>query len=304
MTRLAGSAPNIGVMSAPIVVGHDPHGADDAPLHFGIATARFTGAPLIVAAVHGGGRPAGDPLERVQARLDAAPEVSSELRVVERHSASHGLTEVLQEVNAGLGVVGATSRGAVARAVVGSTAARVIHDARCPIAVVPPGFAGGVPRTVGVAYTKSPEADQALRSGVVLAQAAGATLRVITVLHEDAGTLGPNRLGARAMQAIPEKLASQHQIAHREAVDATIAETGGEVDSEIELLYGDPVEALLGFTGSLDLLVMGSRAHEPRSAVLLGGVSRRVTAESRCPVVVLPRGAAHPLRELLARSAT
>jgi hypothetical protein len=38
--------------------------------------------------------------------------------------------------------------------------------------------------------------------------------------------------------------------------------------------------------------------------VLLGGVSRRVTAESRCPVVVLPRGAAHPLRELMARSAT
>jgi nucleotide-binding universal stress UspA family protein len=289
-------------MSAPIVVGHDPHGADDAPLHFGIAAAGFTGAPLIVAAVDGDA--ARDSLERVRARLDAAPELRSELRVVERRSASHGLTEVLAEVSAGLGVVGATSRGAVGRAVVGSTAERVIHDASCPIAVVPRGFAGGVPRTVGVAYTKSPEAEQALRSGVVLAQAAGATLRVITVLHEEAGTLGPNRLGARAMQAIPEELASQHHIAHREAVDAAIAETGGEVDSEIELLYGDPAEGLLGFTGSLDLLVMGSRAHGPRSGVLLGGVSRRVTAESRCPVVVLPRGAAHPLRELMARSAT
>ena len=289
-------------MSAPIVVGHDPHGADDAPLQFGIATARFTGAPLIVVAVDGDA--AADPLERARARLDATPEVSSELRVVERRNAAQGLTEVLQEVDAGLGVVGTTSRGAVGRAVVGSTAERVIHDAPCPIAVVPRGFAGGVPRVVGVAYTASPEADQALRSGAVLAQAAGATLRVITVLHEDAGTLGPNRLGARAMQAIPEELASQHHIAHRDAVDAAIAETGGEVDSEIELVYGDPVEALLGFTGSLDVLVMGSRARGPRSAVLLGGVSRRVTAESRCPVVVLPRGAAHPLRELLARSAT
>jgi nucleotide-binding universal stress UspA family protein len=289
-------------MSAPIVVGHDPHGADDAPLRFGIAAARFTGAPLIVAAVHGDA--AGDPLERVRTLLDAAPEVSSELRLVERRNAAHGLTEVLEEVGAGLGVVGATSRGAVGRAVVGSTAERVIHDAPCPIAVVPRGFDGGAPRTVGVAYTASPEADQALLSGVVLAQAAGATLRVITVLHEDAGTLGPNRLGARAMQAIPEELASQHHVAHREAVDAAIAETGGKVDSEIELVYGDPVESLLGFTGSLDLLVMGSRAQGPRSAVLLGGVSRRVTAESRCPVVVLPRGAAHPLRELLGRSAT
>jgi nucleotide-binding universal stress UspA family protein len=292
-------------MSAPIVVGHDPHGADDAPLHFGIAAARFTGAPLIVAAVHAGGEHAADDvLDRARVRLEAAPEVTSELRVVERHSAAHALTDVLDEVSAGLGVVGATSRGTVGRAMFGSTAERVIHGAPCPIAVVPRGFAGGAPRTVGVAYAPSPEGEQALLSAVVLAQAAGATLRVITVLHEDAGTLGPNRLGARAMQAIPEELASQHHIAHREAVDAAIAETGGEVDSEIELLYGDPVEALLDFTGSLDLLVMGSRAHGPRSAVLLGGVSRRVTAESRCPVVVLPRGAAHPLRELLARSAT
>jgi hypothetical protein len=66
---------------------------------------------------------------------------------------------------------------------------------------------------------------------------------------------------------------------------------------------GDPAEARVGFTSSLRLLVMGSRAHGPRSAVLLGGVSRRVTAGSKCPVVVLPRGAAHPLRALLAQSA-
>ena len=41
-------------MSAPIVVGFDPSGANDAPVHFGIAAARFTGAPLIIAAIHGG----------------------------------------------------------------------------------------------------------------------------------------------------------------------------------------------------------------------------------------------------------
>jgi nucleotide-binding universal stress UspA family protein len=292
-------------MSAPIVVGHDPNGADDAPLQFGLAAARFTGAPLIVAAVHAGGEQGdADMLERARAGLDAAPNVTSELRVVERHSAAHGLTELLEEVGAGLGVVGATSRGAVGRAIVGSTAERVIHGAPCPVAVVPRGFAGGEPRTVGVAYTSSPEGEQALRSGVVLAQAAGATLRLITVLHEDPGTLGPNTLGARAMQAIPEELASQHHIAHRAAVDAALAETGAEIATEIELVYGDPTEGLLGFTGSLDLLVMGSRAHGPRSAVLLGSVSRRVTAESKCPVLVLPRGAAHPLRELLAQSAT
>jgi nucleotide-binding universal stress UspA family protein len=294
-------------MSAPIVVGHDPHGADDAPLQFGIAAARFTGARLIVVVVQGdrhGDGEGGDALARARAQLDGVPEVASELRVVEQHNAAHGLTGVLEAIAAGLVVVGATSRGRVGRAVFGSTAERVIHGAPCPVAVVPHGFAGGVPETVGVAYTASKEGEQALRSGVVLAQAAGATLRVVAVLEEQAGTLGPNTLGARAMQAIPEELASQHHLAHRQAVDAAIAESGGTLDSEIELVYGDPAEALLGFTGSLDLLVMGSRAHGPRSAVVLGGVSRRVTAAAQCPVLVLPRGAAHPLRDLLAQSAT
>jgi nucleotide-binding universal stress UspA family protein len=299
-------------MSAPIVVGHDPHGADDAPMQFGFAAARFAGAPLIVVAVHGGGLAhrhadaeigavAEDAFDDVRARLERAPDVASELRAVEAHSAARGLTDVLEEVGAGLGVVGATSRGAVGQALIGSTAERVIHGAPCPVAVVPHGFAGGELRTVGVAFTASPEGEQALRSGVALAQASGATLRVITVIREDIGTLGSNRPGARAMQQMPEELASEHHIAGRAAVEAALAESGAEVEAEIELVYGDPVEGLLGFTGSLDLLVMGSRAYGPRHAVLLGGVSRRVTAASGCPVVVLPRGAAHPLRELLAQ---
>ena len=67
----------------------------------------------------------------------------------------------------------------------------------------------------------------------------------------------------------------------------------------IGLLSGPFDETLLGFTSTLDLLVMGSRAYGPTRAVLLGGVSRKVTARSSCPVLVLPRGAEHPLRELL-----
>ncbi len=36
-------------MSKPIVVGYDPETSDRAPVNFGVAAARFTGAPLIVA---------------------------------------------------------------------------------------------------------------------------------------------------------------------------------------------------------------------------------------------------------------
>jgi nucleotide-binding universal stress UspA family protein len=286
-------------MSAPIVVGFDPDGADDAPVQFGIAAARYTGAPLIVAAVHRGHREAGDSLEHVRTRLAGEPDIQSEVLTLESHNAARGLTDALEEADAGLGVVGATSHGAVGRAVIGSTADRVIHNARCPVAVVPPGSAGTELRSVGVAYTPA-EGGQALQSAVVIAQASGAALRVITVLHEEIGTLGSNREGARAMQQRPEETASQHHAAARAAVDAALAEAGAQVDAEVELVYGDPAEALLGFTTTLDLLVMGSRAHAPRLAVMLGSVSRRVLAASKCPVVVIPRGAEHPLRDLIA----
>ena len=286
-------------MSAPIVVGFDPDGADDAPVQFGIAAARYTGAPLIVAAVHRGHREAGDGLDRVRTRLADEPDVQSELLALESHNAARGLTDALEEAGAGLGVVGATSRGAVGRALIGSTADRVIHNAGCPVAVVPHGFAGGELRSVGVAYTPA-EGDEALRSGVVLAHASGATLRVITALDEEIGTLGSNREGARAAQQIPEEIASQHHAAARAAVDAALAEAGAQLDAEVELVYGDPAEALLGFTATLDLLVMGSRARAPRRSVMLGSVSRGVIAAAKCPVVVIPRNAEHPLRDLIA----
>lgn len=48
---------------------------------------------------------------------------------------------------------------------------------------------------------------------------------------------------------------------------------------------------LAELTGArLDLLVCGARGYGPLRAVLLGGVSRRVAVEARCPVIVLPRG--------------
>jgi nucleotide-binding universal stress UspA family protein len=305
-------------MTAPIVVGFDPHGADDAPVHFAIAAARLTGAPLIVAAVYGGAPvierlahgelreelsdEARAALDRVRIRLESEEGVRCELRLIEAVSAARGITIALEEEGAGLGVVGATDRGAVGRAVVGSTAERVIHGAPCAVAVVPHGYEAGALQTVGVAYTASPEGEQALRSAVALAHAAGAALRVITVLRESQGSVVTHHaLDVGRPGVHDEQTASQHRVVVEETVASALEQAGGgDVRAEIELVYGDPADALLGFTGTLDVLVMGSRAYGPHRAVLLGGVSRRVTAGAQCPVIVLPRGAEHPLRELLA----
>src|SRR3954469_24224385 len=38
-------------MPKPILVGYDPRSADRAPVRFGVAAARFTGAPLLIGSV-------------------------------------------------------------------------------------------------------------------------------------------------------------------------------------------------------------------------------------------------------------
>jgi nucleotide-binding universal stress UspA family protein len=290
-------------------------------VHFGIAAARFTGAPLIVAAVYGGhvarDRHADDEfreelsadahaaLERLRTQLEGEAEIHAEVRLVEARSAARGLHVALEDEGAGLAVVGSTSRGAIERTVVGSTAERVIHGAPCPVAVVPHGFEGGELGSVGVAFTRSAEGEQALRSGTALAGAAGAELRVITVLHESQGVVvTPHASDVGRAGLIEEQTAAQHRVAVEQSVAAAVEQVGGAVEAEIDLVYGDPAETLLGFTSTLDVLVMGSRAYGPQRAVLLGGVSRKVIARSSCPVLVLPRGAEHPLRDLLASRQT
>jgi nucleotide-binding universal stress UspA family protein len=308
-------------MSAPIVVGYDPNGADDAPVHFGLQAARMTGAPMIVAAVYGTApgverhahgefaeelrAEAQAGIDRLRTRLEGESDVRAELQPVEAASPARGLHVLLEDAGAGLAVVGATRRGALGRAVIGSTAERVIHGAPCPVAVVPADFEDGELRKIGVAYTRSDEGEQALLSAVALAHAAGAALRVITVLHEAQGTVvTPHGSDVGRAGLLDEETAAQHRMAVAQSVESALAEIGGSgVDSEADLVYGHPADALLDFTDSLDLLVMGSRAYGPHRAVLLGGVSRRVIAAARCPVLVLPRGARHPLRELLAQPA-
>jgi nucleotide-binding universal stress UspA family protein len=66
---------------------------------------------------------------------------------------------------------------------------------------------------------------------------------------------------------------------------------------------GDPADFLIAASENVDLLICGSRGYGPTRAVLLGGVSRRVTREARCPVIVLPRGAETGLEALVSEEA-
>jgi nucleotide-binding universal stress UspA family protein len=148
-------------MTKAILVGYDPQTRDRAPVEFGLAAARFTGAPLVIASVHDAGGDAlaagqmseelvadvTETLEEVRGDLHAQG-VAVECRELASRSAARALHEAAEADDAGLLVVGSTSRGTLGRVLPGSTAERLMHGAPCPIAVIPHRWrAGGGLRT-------------------------------------------------------------------------------------------------------------------------------------------------------------
>jgi nucleotide-binding universal stress UspA family protein len=303
-----------------IVVGFDPRCADRTPVDFGVLCARLTGARLVVAAVEGdrSSRYDGVDADLVEDPARALDELEVELnqllvpftlvRLVGR-SAAQALHEEVERIGAGLLVVGSSRRAVAGRVLLGSTAQRLFHGATCPVALVPMHWTRerGL-RTIAVAYVDTPEGREALRAAHALARKAAARLRVVTVLkitlqiplEAEAAVAG--RRGKSV-----EDVEGEHILATQRELTRTVAELGSDVDVDVDVVIGDPdgdpADHLVPVSEHVDLLVCGSRGYGPVRAVLLGSVSAKLTAEARCPVIVLPRGVSAPLDELLGESA-
>jgi nucleotide-binding universal stress UspA family protein len=317
-------------MSKPVLVGYDPRKGDRAPVDFGVAMARLTGAPLILAFVQAGAQAAdftaGSKLygvgqvdedlvavctpavEQVEAEQKASG-VRFECRQLSSTSAARALHEAAEEEDAGLLVVGSAGRSGVGRVVAGSTAQRLMHGAPCPIAVVPRGWtADGWPAAIGVGYVDTEEAREALRGAHALACRAGATLRVFTVVNASLSVVdatpilpaGMEESTAEEAREALKDLEAEHREQAQSELRAAVAALDGDVPVEADVFVGDPAETLIRVSEHLDLLVCSSRGYGPLRAVLLGSVSRRVTAEALCPVIVTPRGVEASLEALLA----
>ena len=305
-------------MSLPILVGYDPKSADTAPVDFAAAAARFTGAPLVVAAVfpggsvlerlsggehgHAGSADDDGALDELRSRLKVAG-VEATFDVVRHTTPARGLAEAIERAQPVLLVLGSTHRGGVGRVLPGSTAERVMHGAPCGVVVVPHGHElhqDGV-STVGAAFAPTPEGREALRAAALLAHAAQARLRAVMVLDpKHAEEESPGLMADQHRDHDPaEDVAARHSIDAERTLRDAIAELAGRVETEPDILFQDPAEGIVAASRSLDLLVMGSRAYGPLRAVMLGGVSRQVTAKASCPVLVLPRGAEDQLDALL-----
>jgi nucleotide-binding universal stress UspA family protein len=290
---------------APIIAAFEPGLAASGPVEFGIAAHDVTGAPLVIVSVCSGAEPSA--LEELRADL-AKRGVDAQVRVVDDRSPADGIARVMHELEPELVVVGATRRNGPGVALVGTTAERVMHAGRCPIVVVPKGYArppAGV-RTIGAAFSPTPEGRAALDTAVSLARTGGVALRALTVV--DPGDVGDGVQGLMAEQhreVAPERADDVREgLTDADALRAAVHESAPDLEVELDVLAQDPADGLVAATRHVDLLVMGSRRYGPRRATLLGSVSRKVAGATACPVMIVPRGSEDATETLLADAAS
>lgn len=286
-------------MPAPVLAAYDPVVRDSAPVRFGALVAGFTGAPLMVASAYASDDvvdplPAGqmgevlpgDPGEALEDVVRDLDGIDADTVALGATSAPRALSLAAVEVGAGLVVTGSSQHAPAGRLSPGSTAQRLLNGTPCAVAVVSGSWEPSLPLSAfGAAFADTTDGHAAVDGAHALADRAGVRLRVLT-----------------AVRPRPWMGAGAGDDLHRRAEDAapgSVPEAPG-VPVDVDVVMGDPAELLVGVSGELDLLVCGSRSYGPRPATLLGGVTRRVTAEAACPVIVLARGAEVGLEALLA----
>jgi nucleotide-binding universal stress UspA family protein len=293
-------------MPAPIIAAYEPYGEDRAPVELALAASELTGAPVIAAAVCPWAITDGwvDPYEAEREESVAASlqrlhdELGVDTRTVANVSVPAGLHALARKLDAGLIVVGSTTRGAGGRVLTGSTAERLLHGAPCPIALAPRGYARAPVTVIAAAFVDSPEGHAALGTAHTLAARIGAQLRVIAALHPSGGLDAAMASGLRPQKGAMLQGRQRGEV--EAALERAVAELPAGVEVETELHVENPADVLLRISEHVDLLVCGSRGYGPLRSVLLGGVSRRLVDEAGCPVLVLPRAARVPLEDLVA----
>lgn len=265
-------------MSAPVLAQYDPERPQLGALRFAAAVAAIMGTPLVIGAAYAG-EDVVDPLADGQMgeglpRIDPRPALEAVVRELgidgERvdtaalgaTSAPRALHLAAVELGAGLLVVPP-----------GTTAERLLDGAPCAVAVVPdeddgdakPGVAFAA---IGVGLVETPEAEAAARGAELLARRAGARLRVLCAVWPGDADL--------------------HRRAEESAAAMLHAEPGVPIDIDVD--NREPRDLLVAVSSEVDVLVCGSRCYGPHPATLRGGVTRHVTAEAACPVIVLARG--------------
>jgi nucleotide-binding universal stress UspA family protein len=198
-------------------------------------------------------------------------------------SFAEGLIAAAHELEASLIVVGAANGGRRGRHRLGTVATELLHSSDVPVALAPEGSrrlqVSGVSRITAAIGTR-PGASALLEESVALATAAGATLRLLSLVSVDlpasvdtgviriAGAAHADDVLGKALETLPADVSADVVVARGDSIEDAVAN-----------LSWEPGE--LAVVGS-------SRLAQPRR-LFLGSTAAKMLHELPVPMVVVPR---------------
>ena len=265
-----------------IGVGFDGSAAAGAALEWAVEEAGLHGVPLDVRAVATSRRP-GPPA----GRDDKTPEVTDLRAAAEKIAAGTGADLRVSRGGAAaalcatcdasdLLVVGSRGRNPLAGLLLGSVSNACLLHAPCSVVIVRSSSRPPRPHhRVVVGIDTSDAARRALGAAATEAQLRTAELDAIHAvpwdqLHE------PDLIAPATRQLVSWT---------REFVGEALAESG--VSGRPTVVNGHPADVLVRQSAKADLLVLGSRGHNPLATLTLGSTSDYCARHAECPVMIV-----------------
>ncbi|MCU1662688.1 MAG: UspA protein [Pseudonocardia sp.] len=200
-----------------------------------------------------------------------------------------GTMELLTEraSHARMLVLGSYGDGAWSGMLAGSVALTLAGRVGCPVAVVR-GSAPQVPPPRGGPVVAGVDGSQSGRAALLLAADLAASLGTrLVAVHTWSDVVAGSEGGAHRRPEDWETLAEQGGVLLDGEIDAVSA-CHPELPVERRLVGDTPVRALLDWSSTARMLVVGHHGHRPGRGMLLGSTSRALVEFAPCPVVVTP----------------
>jgi nucleotide-binding universal stress UspA family protein len=203
-------------------------------------------------------------------------------------SASKGLIELVQDLNADMLVLGSSANGQPDRVVLGSTADRLLHSSPVPVAIAPRGYHGartGQFTRVTCAYPGTPETVHVVERTAELAEQLKVPLRVVTFAVRGR-TMYPPEVGLHAEDSI---LKAWEERA-REPLAQLRADGVVGHDAVLQVVGGNSWDQALDAADwqEGEILALGTSPRGDVKRVFLGSRGTKIMRHSPVPVLVLP----------------
>ncbi|MEZ0387156.1 MAG: universal stress protein [Verrucomicrobium sp.] len=190
-----------------------------------------------------------------------------------------------EERHARMIVMGTHCHGALHDLLIGNVTHGVLHHARCPVTVVPPGHGTEAPtaiRSIATLVDFSDLTDNVIEQTQLLARAFGSRVTLIHALPPDPLVVDFAPPPRSEVEAEAERARLEHLAVEMRGfgLEVGFQETTGPV---LDCLL-DAVKDV-----SPDLIVMGSHGHGALYNLFVGSITAGIIQHAPCPVVVVPR---------------